>query len=131
MKSRCYNKNNISYKNYGDRGIKVCDRWLNSFENFLKDMGEKPSDKHSLDRIDISGGYEPSNCRWATPEEQAVNKRALTEYRNIHKRKDTGKFDVVIKRNGYSRYKRVNTLKEAIELRDKWLKEYEDDPTNW
>lgn len=76
MKSRCYNKNNISYKNYGARGIKVCDRWLNSFENFLKDMGEKPSDKHSLDRIDINGDYEPSNCRWATPEEQAINKRA-------------------------------------------------------
>lgn len=75
MKSRCYNKNRIAYKYYGGRGIKVCDRWKDSFELFLMDMGKKPSDKHSLDRINNDGNYEPSNCRWADSYEQVKNKR--------------------------------------------------------
>lgn len=75
MKQRCYNSNNKSYKNYGARGIVVCDRWLHSFENFLKDMGERPSLKFSLDRVDSNGIYEPSNCKWSTMEEQQNNKR--------------------------------------------------------
>lgn len=75
MKQRCYNPNNKSYKNYGARGIIVCDRWLHSFENFLNDMGERPSLSFSLDRIDSNGMYEPSNCKWSTMEEQQNNKR--------------------------------------------------------
>lgn len=76
IKNRCYNINNKSYKNYGGRGIKICDRWLNSFENFYSDMGESPSSSHSLDRYpNNDGDYEPTNCRWATLEEQAGNKR--------------------------------------------------------
>lgn len=74
MKTRCYNKNNKSYKNYGARGIKVCDGWLNSFENFYIDMGPKPKG-YSLDRINNDGDYEPSNCRWATALQQANNRR--------------------------------------------------------
>jgi len=74
MKSRCYNSKNSRYADWGGRGIKVCDRWLNSFENFFYDMGKKPSTKHSLDRIDVNGNYEPDNCRWATNKEQASNK---------------------------------------------------------
>jgi hypothetical protein len=74
MRRRCYDPNRRQFGNYGGRGIKVCDQWRNSFETFLKDMGRKPSPKHSLDRIDPNGDYEPSNCKWATPHEQANNK---------------------------------------------------------
>ncbi len=75
MKQRCYNQNDIGYKNYGGRGITVCDRWLNSFENFFTDMGKAPSQNHSVDRKENNGNYEPSNCRWATAFEQNQNKR--------------------------------------------------------
>jgi hypothetical protein len=75
MKSRCYNKTTPNYKDYGGRGITVCDRWKNSFLDFLSDMGEKPSSDHSLDRINNDGNYEPTNCRWATWSEQSTNQR--------------------------------------------------------
>jgi len=74
MKQRCYNPNFRDYINWGARGIKVCDRWINSFSNFLEDMGDRPDGK-SLDRINNDGDYEPSNCRWATSKEQINNQR--------------------------------------------------------
>jgi hypothetical protein len=75
MLGRCYNSSAVGYKNYGARGITVCDRWRDSFPNFLEDMGYPPSPKHQLDRIDNDGKYEPSNCRWADMLTQAFNKR--------------------------------------------------------
>ena len=75
MKDRCYNPNLKHYKDYGGRGIIVCDRWKDSFENFFEDMGLKPSSKHSIDRIDVNGNYESRNCKWSTDQEQARNRR--------------------------------------------------------
>lgn len=76
MKNRCYNKNNTAYENYGGRGIGVCQEWLDDFINFYQwTMANGYRDDLTLDRIDVNGNYEPSNCRWATQETQCNNKR--------------------------------------------------------
>jgi hypothetical protein len=74
MKRRCYYEKNNRFYCYGARGITVCDRWKDSFDNFYEDMGKKPSKKHQLDRTNNDGNYEPSNCKWVTIEENMRNR---------------------------------------------------------
>lgn len=74
MIKRCTNPNNKSYARYGGRGVKVCQRWLESFKNFYADMGDRPSSLHTLDRKENGGDYTPDNCRWATQKEQQRNR---------------------------------------------------------
>lgn len=73
IQTRCYNPNTINWEHYGGKGIGMCARWRDDFMAFYKDMGPRPSPKHSIDRVRIHEGYSPSNCRWATPKEQARN----------------------------------------------------------
>ena len=86
MKSRCYNKNFTDFKNYGGRGIRVCDRWRRNFNAFIEDMGERPEGT-TLDRIDNNGDYEPANCKWSTYREQNMNMRkrkgTSSQYRGV------------------------------------------------
>jgi hypothetical protein len=85
MKNRCINKNSVGYSNYGGRGISVCEKWVNSFEEFYNDMGPRPVGDYSIERINNDGNYEPSNCRWATSHEQSNNRRVtiFVEYNGI------------------------------------------------
>src|SRR5215210_7372804 len=84
MHTRCRNPKFRYFKDYGGRGITVCERWKR-LENFYADMGPRPTPTHSIDRIDVNGNYEPSNCRWATPTQQVLNRRKYTR----SKREDT------------------------------------------
>jgi hypothetical protein len=82
MKKRCLNPLDSSFPNYGGRGVTICARWLSCFENFFADMGERPEGT-TLDRIDVYGNYEPSNCRWATDDVQQANRRLFTPVNRV------------------------------------------------
>lgn len=86
MKSRCLNPNDKSYKSYGGRGISVCDRWKDSFENFIEDMGWRPNNNYSIERIDYNGNYCPENCKWVHKSEQTKNTRRVKtiKYQNSY-----------------------------------------------
>ena len=85
MRLRCFKPKTTCYKDYGGRGITICDRWLgpNGFVNFLADMGRRPKGM-SIDRINVDGNYEPGNCRWATAQVQADNRRVSKKYKAEH-----------------------------------------------
>ncbi len=76
IKTKCYNSKYVQFHLYGGRGIKMCERWMNSYFDFISDVGQPPTDKHTLDRYpDTNGNYEPGNVRWATQKEQQANRR--------------------------------------------------------
>lgn len=118
MKSRCYNKKATGYENYGGRGIRVCIRWLSSYEAFLEDMGERPDTNHTLDRTDTNGDYGPSNCKWSTKTEQNQNKRSSKIYSIDNQRLNltqiSKKYDIPLA-TLYSRIERDRlTIDEAV-----------------
>lgn len=112
MKQRCYNTTNHNYPKYGGRGITICNRWLESYQNFFEDMGEPPTPQHTIDRIDNNGNYEPSNCRWATQKEQNRN------YSRNHLLTYNGKTQTIMEWSEEISIK-YTTLKERIRVR-KW-----------
>lgn len=99
MKRRCTNPNRHNYKYYGGRGIKVCDRWINSFDNFCADMGERPKG-FEIDRIDNSKGYEPSNCRWVSHRDNTLNRSAYGSSKVKNVRFNKGKYEAGLRRFG-------------------------------
>lgn len=124
MRRRCYDENGAHYKDYGGRGITVCDRWINSFENFLGDMGKRTSSKHSIDRIHNDGDYEPSNCHWATGGEQANNQRMKNTNTSGHKGVSWDKAKNRWIAKIIINYKPIHlgtfkTIEEAVEAREK------------
>ena len=136
LKNRCTNPSVPEYKNYGGRGIKVCDRWLGvyGFRNFLNDMGAKPNDKTmggrsiwSLDRIDVDGDYTPENCRWATIYEQSRNRRNNRLVPCIKYLKDKNKkYCLDFRAENKIFNKCYYTLEEAIAARDELTEKYLD-----
>lgn len=134
MKSRCYYEKNENYINYGARGIKVCERWKSSFVNFYEDMGDKPSAKHQLDRIDNDGDYDPSNCRWVTPSENCLNRRNKenkTGFKNI-KVTPYGAYRARIVREGCERISLTRLdINDALKIRDQYIEEYNKNPQKW
>lgn len=84
MIGRCHKPNHVDYCSYGEKGVSVCDKWRNSFEAFIRDMGQRPSSNHTIDRVDVYGGYCPENCIWLEKEKQAANKRSERRESGTH-----------------------------------------------
>lgn len=129
MKDRCYNKRCKDYPYYGARGITVCKEWKNDYRQFLEDMGKKPSPAHSLDRVDNNQSYNPSNCRWATKQEQTRNRRpqnrSKTGVTGVKYVSRLNKYEVTIGLNYKNIYLGVySSLKEATATRKKAEAEY-------
>lgn len=122
MLQRCSNPNSAKYQEYGGRGISVCDAWMASYDSFIADMGPRPSPKHSIDRIDVNGNYEPGNCRWADRATQRFNTRVVTNanasgVRGVRPTR-SGKWMARIAREGTVTYLGTfDSLQEAAEAR--------------
>ena len=84
MKGRCHNPDHVDYYSYGEKGVTVCQEWRDSFERFLTDMGRRPTDNHTIERVDVYGDYSPDNCIWLEKEEQAKNKRKEMRKKGTH-----------------------------------------------
>lgn len=119
MQERCYDKRHKNFKSYGGRGITVCKRWRDNFEAFYEDMGPRPTPKHSIERMDNNGNYEPKNCKWATDEEQHLNTRRTVfvevEGKMVHLQKYVKGLGLNPNRV-YNRLKLGWTLEDAITI---------------
>ena len=126
MKQRCYNPKFKQFSDYGGRGITVCDRGKNSFENFYADMGTKPIGT-SLDRINNEEGYSPENCRWATRFEQECNKRkpinGSNKYKNVYRGKTPNSWRVaIVRQKTYYNLGTFTDQEAAVRARDEFLR---------
>lgn len=124
MKNRCYNKNNKDYKDYGCRGIKVCNEWLDDFMNFYNwAMENCYRDELTIDRIDVNGNYEPDNCRWITRDEQARNKRNNKNFTYKGETHCLSEWCRILKLNCSTVKNRINifnwSIDEALELKER------------
>ena len=131
MKARCYNKNYEHYHRYGGRGITVSDEWLYSFETFLKDVGEPPTPKHQLDRIDNNGNYCKENCHWVLPSENCNNRSTYknkTGFTGVNKNSQGGKYSARFFVNRKQiQVGSYNTPEEAYKARVEAIKKYNKD----
>lgn len=119
MCERCFRKENKKHRHYGGRGITVCERWQNSFANFFSDMGAKPTPKHTIDRINNDGNYEPSNCKWSTNKEQSRNMRRTVYVEHEGQRRllmDVADSMGISRPVLYSRLKNGWSMEEALTL---------------
>lgn len=127
MRARCENERHHAYKNYGGRGISVCDEWRNSFNAFMLDMGYRPTSSHTIDRVDNNNGYCKENCRWSDRHTQAINRRTFRNspigIKGITPRGNG--YRVRIRRNKIIIFdKQFIDLSKAVNARDEALKHY-------
>jgi uncharacterized protein (DUF433 family) len=125
MRMRCYNKKHVHYASYGGRGIRICDRWLFSFEAFCADMGDPPSNRHSIERKDNNKNYSKSNCKWATTLEQGQNTRNNHNVTAFGKTRSISAWSRELgfnRRTILNRLKKGETLEEVVKNPPHWLR---------